>query len=124
MPVVADTSFLIDLVGRERDAMELAEELAEQGLTIVVPTVVLAEYAVGFANPEAAARELAAGAEIVPFSVGHALTAAALGRRLAAEGKFPGWNDLFIAAVAADLGGLRIVTRNPKHFPLSETMAY
>lgn len=124
MPVVADTSFLIDLARRDRKAMALAQELGRRGETILVPSVALAEYAMGFAEPERAAREISQGAEIIPFTEDQAIAAADFGRRLAAQGKFPGWNDLFIGAVATERGGLRVVSRNPRHFPLHSTLTY
>lgn len=122
MTVVLDTTFLVDLEREVAGARDLFEEFVERGERFVVPTVVAAEYLGGSRDPEADRERLEASVSVLDFTLDDALAAAAVGRETLARGDFPGWTDALIAGFARNRGDLPVVTANPEHFPLTETV--
>lgn len=106
MAVVADTSALQD-------------RLADENELILVPSIVVAEYLAGSRDAMRDLADLAAAADLQPFTVGDAAEASALARRAIKKGSFPWWMDVLITGFASNRGDLAVVTRNPKHFPKS-----
>lgn len=124
MPVVLDTTFLVDLGRESEDAQRLLEELSGRREQLLVPTVVTAEYLGGSRDPEHDLARLQDATEILSFTVEDAVAAGWVGAETLAHGTFPGWTDCFIAGVARNRGNLAVVTANPRHFPLSQTVSY
>jgi predicted nucleic acid-binding protein len=124
MPVVLDTSFLVDLEHEVPSATAAWRRLVESGESMHLPIPVFAEYVAGARSPSVAADNLLGAAHLMLMGVAEARAAAALARRAREGGKFPGWNDIFIAACAKEHGDLEIVTGNPAHFPFSRVRTY
>lgn len=123
MAIVADTSFLVDYERGDPRTDHALAELAARGEGILIPTIVVAEFAAG-SRSLTPKDVLSRAGEIVEFSADDAVAAGGLASQLIREGRFPGWSDAMIAGVAKSRGDLVILTRNPKDFPLSRTMTY
>lgn len=124
LPCILDTTFLVDLQRRDEKARKKLEELIDQDISLIVPTIVLAEYLGRSSRPKADTNRILETAVVLQFTVEDAQAAGRIASELYREGIFPGWSDVFIAGVAKQRGNLPIVTRNPKHFPKSEVIAY
>ncbi len=124
LPVVLDTSFLIDVSRHDPGADAVLEDLERSGTHAIIPTVVVAEYLTGSRRPRIDLETLRSSGEIVDFTLDDAYLASELARRLLAEGRFPGWNDVLIGGLALNRGGLEVVTRNPDHFLGLKTRTY
>lgn len=125
MPVVADSSFLVDIERGHAGARALLERLAEEGTTVLIPTIVIAEYLAGVDQGVARERALllAASGEVIDFTLEDARAAAEVARTTIGEGLFPGWSDAFIAGIGRSRHA-PVVTGNPRHFAHVETLAY
>lgn len=110
MPVL-DTNFLIALDDKDEAARGLLAELA--GERLLVPSLVAAEYATGFVNPEPELERLAAAFQVEQTTAGWMRAAAKLRRTL--RGKAVRRNDVWIAAWAS-LHATYVVTRNEADF--------
>lgn len=124
MTVVLESSFLSDIRRGHAGAVDLLERLVRDGEAALVPSVVVAEYLAGSRDPEADLATLDRAAALEDFRVGDAQAAAALARGLFLRGRFPGWIDTLVAGFAKARGDLRVVTRNARHFPESQTLGY
>lgn len=124
MAVVLDTSFLVDLSRRRPDAVAHLERLAAQHETLLVPTVVAAEYLAGSRDPASDLEALRSAAHVLDFTLEDARAAAALAREALERGSFPGWIDALIAGFAASRGGLPLVTADTRHFPGTQVQPY
>lgn len=124
MAVVLDTSFLVDLEHERPAALTAWRRLVESRETMFVPTPALAEYLTGVPNPDKGAEYLRGSTQFLIFGEAESLAAAALARRAYREGKFPGWNDIMIAACAKEKGDLEIVSANSNDFPFSRVREY
>lgn len=119
-----DTTFLIDLQRKDSDALELFESLLAEKASFIVPTIVLAEFLAKSTDPMADTSKILETAVVLQFTVEDAQVAGRLAMEFYKKGSFPGWSNVFIAGVAENRGRLPIVTRNPKHFPMSEGRTY
>ena len=124
MPVVLDTSFLIDVSRKVPAAVRALERFGNEGEHLLVPTVVAAEYLTGSRDTARDLEYLEEGTEILSFTIEDALAAAAIAQETLADGTFPGWTDCFIAGFAKSRGDLEVTTANPRHFPRSRTLGY
>lgn len=124
MPVVLDTSFLVDVARGDPGARARVERFAGEGTVLLIPTVVVAEYLAGSRDPEGDLEELHRAGQVVDFDEGDARAAAELAREASARGRFPGWTDLLIAGVARHRGNASVVTANPRHFAGVGTLSY
>lgn len=124
MTLVVDTSFLIDFERGDPRTDDLFERLGDNAETLLIPSIVLAEYVAGARNPEEAREALERAGEVLPFTTEDAMATAELAGRMFRKGVFPGWVDAMVAGVAKARGDVAILTRNPRHFPESRTVTY
>lgn len=122
MAVVLDTAFLVDYARGDPGAHAMLDRLVDEGETLLVSTLVLAEYLAGTTAQRA--HVLGDAVEILPFTEGDALAAGALAKDALKEGSFPGWHDTMIAGFARHRGARGIVTRNARHFPREQVLTY
>jgi predicted nucleic acid-binding protein len=115
MVVVADTSFLVDVQRARPNAVAMLERLRDEGETILIPSIVAAEFLAGFKDPAAALQVLEEAGEIHDFTQQDALAAARVARRSIEAGRFPGWPDLLIAGFA-EARDVPVLTSNARHF--------
>jgi len=105
MPIL-DTSFLVDLLRRRKEALALLATLEARGAPLcTTPITALELYRGAFlsANPErnlAAAKKLLASLIVLPLDDEAAIIFGALSARLRSEGKKIGDFDEVIAAIA------------------------
>lgn len=124
MAVILDTSFLVDLEHERPAAVDAWRRLVESRETMFLPSPALAEYLARLANPDKGAEYLRGATQGLVFGEAEALAAAALARRAFKDGRFPGWNDIFIAACAKEKGDLEILSSNADDFPYSRVRTY
>lgn len=124
LPIVVDTSFLIDVDRGQKGAMTAWRSIVESGESLFLPVPVFVEFVAGTRNPEIAANHLRGAAHLLIMGEAEAVAAAAIARRALKDGKFPGWMDILIAACAKERGDLEIITANPEHFPYSRVRGY
>jgi len=91
------------------------DELTGQRRALRVPAPVLLEVAGGAQRPDEAARRIAASFPIIPLDEQIAREGARIGSTLLRKGRFPGWTDIAIAAVALRFDE-ELVSRNERHF--------
>jgi len=123
---IFDTSFLIDLVNGDTDALRKAEEVDAEALFKAISIVTAHEYLRGVyylymhdkellkSKLERAEAELARF-EILPYTYEIAKSAAEIDAALALEGKSISLSDVIIAATTRQYK-LTLVTRNIEHF--------
>lgn len=121
-----DTTFLIDLLRKERGAVNLSQQLDNENVLYTTEINVF-EVVLGiFSNKQInqkkdliKARELFAVLSILPLDHKAALEAGRIAGTLIAAGKQIDDNDCIAAAIAKTNGIQTIVTRNEKHFALT-----
>jgi predicted nucleic acid-binding protein len=119
--VMLDTTVLIDLLRGRRGAMLRLQSLRAGGdrpHTCAVNAEEVERGLKGAAEREAAAR-LFAGMTIVPLGLGEGVQAGTWRRDHAARGRTLSQADCLVAAAALKIRG-RLVTGNPKDFPMAE----
>lgn len=114
MPVL-DATFLIDVEHRRTDAVRALRRLLSNDEALLVPAQTAAEFAAGREDEVAALADVEGSFAIVAFGPRHILEAARLARAAYRRGRFPGWPDIHVAAVAA-LEGTFVVTADAKNF--------
>ncbi|MHB8585408.1 MAG: type II toxin-antitoxin system VapC family toxin [Thermoplasmatota archaeon] len=124
VPFLLDTSFLIDLARKNREAVHLLRKRTDNRESLYIPTIVVSEFLAGSKVARKDVERLIEAATILDFSVADAEESGQVARAAMKTGNFPGWNDCHIAGVAKSRGGLTIVTANPAHFPTSSTKTY
>ncbi len=124
MPVVVDTSFLIDHARGKPSAAAALEKLLAAQETLLIPSIVAAEFLGGLAAPARGLAVLSEAGDVSDFTAADAVAAAEIARDAVAQGRFPGWLDVMIAGFAKARGDLPIVTANARHFPAARTIAY
>ena len=117
---VIDTTLLIDLQrGRQNPHRSRAEQWlgANPKVVLMVPSVVLGEFAAGFEDPAVSAQvnDLLHRHKILAVGPNEAVRYSRLFRALQRDGNLIGGNDLWIAATALE-AQLPLITRNGGHF--------
>lgn len=126
MRYLADTTFLIDLVNGDPEAVDLALELEAYGDEVALSTISVMEYLRGiyylYHNNEKKLREKLAQAfedvnafHIIPFTTEIASKAAEIEAYLTRKGIIISLPDIIIASTALT-NNLTIITRNQKDF--------
>ena len=115
MPYLIDSDWVIDFLAQESKALQLIEQLAQEGIAISIITV-MEVYQGVLRSQEAASAHFAALVEavpVLPFSCAVAERCARLRETLRQQGKRPQNRalDLIIAATALT-NDLVLVTRN------------
>lgn len=113
-----DTTFLIDFQRERNRQPDRAHRFLQQNSNEValLPAVACGEFTEGFENPkEPACLSLLSTFEIVPVDAVVAACYAVHARRLRAQGRLIGTNDLWIAATAL-VQACPLVTRDIEHF--------
>ncbi|MFB6144522.1 MAG: PIN domain-containing protein [Candidatus Nanohaloarchaea archaeon] len=119
--MILDTSFLIDLMNGEEEAIEKVEELEEQGENQSTTSVTLFELWSGIQQSNLPEQERQKVMEVVGDRVVHALDSEAgknAGRidgKLVKEGKTVDPEDSMIAAIALE-SDETVLTGNQEHF--------
>jgi tRNA(fMet)-specific endonuclease VapC len=119
--MIADTSYLIDLIRRNPDALAKANELESRNETIAIAAVSLFELHSGLSRSKYPEREKAAmlaalkGQHIIPLEEEQATFAGELHGRLHKQGTPLGIIDCLIAGIAK-AGHDTVLTRNVKDF--------
>ncbi|MBA3365304.1 MAG: PIN domain-containing protein [Actinobacteria bacterium] len=117
--VLLDTTVLIDVL-RGRSAADRLRRMRSAGYTPHVCAVNVEEVARGLRATEASgARMLFAGVGMVPLTEAEGWRAGEWRREYAARGQTLSQADCLVAAAAFAVGG-RLVTGNPRHFPMPE----
>lgn len=115
--VLLDTTVLIDVL-RGRSAADRVRRMRPGGDTPHVCAVNVEEVARGLRPEErAGARLLFAGVGLVPLGEDEGWRAGEWRREYAARGHTLSQADCLVAAAALAVGG-RLVTGNPRHFPM------
>jgi predicted nucleic acid-binding protein len=118
--VLLDTTVLIDLLRGRADARSRLEALRQAGDTPHVCAINVEETVRGlFPREQDAARRLFAGLRVAPLGTAEGWQAGEWRRESAARGRTLTQADCLIAAAAHGLGG-RLVTGNPRDFPMVE----
>ena len=115
MPYLIDSDWVIDFLAQESKALQLIEQLAQEGIAISIITV-MEVYQGVLRSQEAASAHFAAlvaAVPVLPFSRAVAGRCAQLGETLRQQGKRPQQRalDLIIAGTALTYG-LVLVSRN------------
>jgi tRNA(fMet)-specific endonuclease VapC len=122
---VFDTTFIIDLVNSDPDAVKIAQSTDQEGSVAALSVVSVHEYLLGIhvrysekevlkTKLEAAERDLAPFMTL-PLTYEIAEESAKIQASLTKRGKMIGINDIYIAATAISTKS-PIVTRNTPHF--------
>jgi predicted nucleic acid-binding protein len=122
--ILADTTFLIDLIDGDSGAENLARLLDND--TVGISSISIHEYLFGiyykFSENKQLLRQKLLSAqsafsafEILPFNRKIAGTSSMIHATLVKEGNPIGINDIYIAATAVNYR-LRLITRNIRHF--------
>ncbi|MEM2937535.1 MAG: type II toxin-antitoxin system VapC family toxin [Candidatus Bathyarchaeia archaeon] len=123
---IFDTTFLIDLVKGDKNAIQKAKEIDAEGTLKAISVVTVHEYLRGIyylfnhdkkllkTKLEKAEAELIRF-EILPYTYETAKTAAEIDAQLALNGQSISFSDTIIAATALHYK-LTLVTRNTEHF--------
>ena len=118
MRVLLDTTVLIDYL-RGRPAVERVDALLGRGDMLCTSPVNVEEIIRGLRAPEAeTVEQLFDGLHVVPIGRMEGHQAGEWRREFAAQGATLSQADCLIAA-AARAAGARLVTGNPRHFPMS-----
>ena len=118
MQVLLDTTVLIDYL-RGRPAVGRVDALLARGDMLCTSPVNVEEIIRGLRAPEAeAAQQLFDGLHVVPIGRMEGCQAGEWRREFAAQGATLSQADCLIAA-AARAAGARLVTGNPRHFPMA-----
>lgn len=112
---VLDASFLIDVEQKRPRALAAYERLLDAGETLLVPAQVATEYLAGLEDEIVGLHRLESSFAVVPFGRIQLLEAARLARIAHRAGKFPGWADVQVAALAA-LEQTFVVSADRAHF--------
>lgn len=119
MPILLDTTVLIDLLRGRAFAVSGIEELERVGERLLTSVVNVEEIYRGLRGPRerAAAARLLEGLRLAPLGRVEGALAGAWRREHAERGVTLGQADCLIAA-AAHAAGARLATGNPEHFPM------
>lgn len=119
MPVLLDTTVLIDLLRGRAAAVEALEQLATAGERLFTTVVNVEEIhrGLGSAPEREAAGRLLAGLRLAPLGRPEGERAGGWRREHAERGVTLSQSDCLIAAAALGVGA-RLATGNPKHFPM------
>ena len=123
---LADTTFIIDLVNNDKEAVKKAREIDAKQSIVFISTITIQEYVRGVyylfgANNEILNKKLLdAEGDLARFSwldlnYNVAKVAAQIDANLSREGKLIGYADVLIAATA-QFYNLSLLTRNKTHF--------
>lgn len=121
-----DTTYIIDLVNADREAVGKAEEIDSQGTTPALSVISAHEYLLGihirYGNDRPSLRYKLANArqdlrsfEVLPLTQEITEVSSLIQADLANSGKIIGINDIYIAATALFFN-MKLVTRNLSHF--------
>ena len=120
VPVLLDTTVLIDLLRGRPAAIAGLESLARSGERPFTCAVNLEELYRGLRpNEEDAAATLASGLRLAPLGRAEGALAGSWRREHVARGETLSQADCLIGAAAAGVGA-RLATGNPRHFPMPE----
>lgn len=121
MPVLLDTTVIIDLLRGRAAAVSRTEELARTGELVFTSVVNVEEIHRGLRGPleRAAAGRLLEGLRLAPLGRVEGARAGEWRRQHAEQGVTLSQADCLIAAAAYSVGA-RLATGNPKHFPMSD----
>jgi len=118
--ILLDTDICIDII-RRRDAMLVDRLLAEEGTSLAISAITLAELEYGAANSRNPDRNhlavslFASAFEVLPFDSRHARTYGEIRTYLNKKGMVIGPHDLQIASQALH-HSMTLVTRNTREF--------
>lgn len=121
--MILDTCVLVDAARGDAGAIGLLEGLRERREGATLPAIVVAEYLAGSRDAPRDLATLRSIGAMVPLDEPAAVEAGRIAREALARGRFPGWNDCLIAAVAA-VRDEAIATRNGRHYAGAETVTY
>ncbi len=126
MATVVDTSFVIDLLRRQEDALKVASRLDQRSDAVLLPTPVLYEVTAGLRFSESRSqaqrfRELADRFVRLPFDGAAAEHAAELRAELLRLGEAKSHTDIMIAGTAL-AGGHRLVTRDADFHEIADAV--
>lgn len=114
--MILDSSFVIDLLGGDDDAVEKLTELVLRGSPLRVSTLTVTEVEIGLHQSKADQFEtVMRKLDPIAFDIDAAHTAATIQRDLRARGEQIGAVDAMIAATALEGDGI-VVTRNTDEF--------
>jgi len=119
--MIADTSFLMDLMRGDQGALRLLDACHEEGWSVHVPSIVLHELQRGVARARRPEREwqrirhATTGLSVVPHDKEAAIFGGQLDGALTAAGTPIDVEDAIIAAIALR-ENMPVVTRNVEHF--------
>jgi len=119
--ILADTSFLIDFMNGEKEAIELMNTLNEPILTTIISHYEIFVGAFRHGGVDAAkdiddAREFLDNFEMLNLDRHSMLESAKICARLMSQGNKIDDNDCMIAGIALKNGISTIITRNKSHF--------
>ncbi|HEY7178327.1 MAG TPA: PIN domain-containing protein [Gaiella sp.] len=120
MPILLDTTVLIDLLRGRPGAIAGLEALARSGERPFTSAVNLEELYRGLRpREEDAAASLASGLRLAPLARAEGARAGSWRREHAARGETLSQADCLVGAAAVGVGA-RLATGNPRHFPMPE----
>lgn len=115
--VVLDTTFLIDLHAGDAAAERAYHEMLQEGADLLVPAIVAAEYLAGVPLEKrlVAWQALGSSFTLVHPDAAQVLETARAARAAFDRGRFPGWSDAQIGALAM-LRTTEVVTADIAHY--------
>jgi predicted nucleic acid-binding protein len=120
VPVLLDTTVLIDILRGRPEALARVNRLAREGETPVTCAINVDEVLRGLRpHEEEAAQRLLRGLMTVPLGRAEAVRAGRWRRESSERGVTVSQSDCLIAAAAVAVGA-RLATGNPRHFQFEE----
>lgn len=115
--MLLDTTFLIDLLERDPDAVEKLDELVDSRSAIVISTLTVFEVGVGLGTGERERfEEIVDSVTVLPPSLPETWRAVGIQRSLRERGEGIGVIDVLLAATAAGTDDPVVLTRNVDEF--------